>query len=230
MAQEDLTPFSGGKRVLVESLLTRKQTIGIAGVTYLLGISMGLIIVFYREPMVLWLGIIGVGAAYSYNGFPLRLAYRGLGELAVAFCYGPLICSGTYLVQHGTVTPQVVMVSLPLGLLIGAFLWINEFPDVHTDRRANKNTLVVRLGPRLASRVFAGILAVAGLLLALLPLIGFPKSIWLAGIAIPPAFMAAQGLWRNYDKAQRLVPAQMQTLLAFVLFAVGGGISLLIAN
>jgi len=230
VAPEHLTPFSGGKRVLVEGLLTRGQTIGIAAIFYLLGIAIGLVIVVYREPMVLWLGMIGVGAAYFYNAAPLRLAYRGLGEVTVAFCYGPLICCGMYLVQQGTVAPQVVALAGPLGLLIGAFLWINEFPDVHADQKANKKTWVVRVGPKKASRVFVMILVAAGILLAELPLIGFPRSVWIAGIAIPPAFLAARRLWVNYDHAQRLVPAQVNTLLAFVLFAVGGGVGLLIAN
>ena len=230
VAPKHLTPFSGGKRVLVEGLLTRGQTIGIAAVTYLLGIAIGIVIVVYREPLVLWLGMIGVGAAYFYNATPLRLAYRGLGELTVAFCYGPLICCGMYLVQQGTVTPQVVVLSLPLGLLIGAFLWINEFPDVHADQKAHKKTLVVRMGPRQASRVFAMILVTAFILLAELPFLGFPRNVLIACIAIPPAYMAARRLWVDYDHAQRLVPAQVNTLLAFVLFAVGGGVGLLIAN
>ena len=230
VAPEHLTPFSGGKRVLVEGLLTRGQTIGIAAVTYLLGIAIGIVIVVYREPLVLWLGMIGVGAAYFYNATPLRLAYRGLGELTVAFCYGPLICCGMYLVQQGTVTPQVVVLSLPLGLLIGAFLWINEFPDVHADQKAHKKTLVVRMGPRQASRVFAMILVTAFILLAELTFLGFPRNVLIACIAIPPAYMAARRLWVDYDHAQRLVPAQVNTLLAFVLFAVGGGVGLLIAN
>jgi 1,4-dihydroxy-2-naphthoate octaprenyltransferase len=231
VAPEHRTPFSGGKRVLVDELLTRRQTIGIAAVAYLLGIGIGLVIVVYREPLVLQLGMIGVGAAYFYNGYPLKLAYRGMGELTVAFCYGPLICSGTYLVQHGTVTPQVVALSLPLGLLIAAFLWINEFPDVHADRQANKKNWVVRLGPRQASRVFVIILATAGILLAELPLMmGYPKSVWFAGIAIPPAVQAARRLWVDYDHPQKLIPAQASTLLAFVLFALGGGIGLVIAN
>ena len=45
VAPEHLTPFSGGKRVLVEALLTRSQTIGIAAVFYLLGIVIGMVIV-----------------------------------------------------------------------------------------------------------------------------------------------------------------------------------------
>ena len=230
VAPEHRTPFSGGKRVLVEGLLTRGQTIGIAAVAYLFGIAIGIIIVVYREPLVLWLGMIGVGAAYFYNAAPLRLAYRGLGEVTVAFCYGPLICCGMYLVQQGTVTPQVFALSLPLGLLIGAFLWINEFPDVHADRKANKKTMVVRMGLRKASRVFAIIMVTAGILLIELPLTGFSHSVWIAGIAFLPAFMASRRLWVDHDHAQRLVPAQVNTLLTFVLFAVGGGVGLLIAN
>jgi len=230
VAPEHRTPFSGGKRVLVEGLLTRGQTIGIAAVAYLLGIVIGLVIVVYREPMVLWLGMIGVGAAYFYNAAPLRLAYRGLGEVTVAFCYGPLICCGMYLVQQGTVTLQVFALSLPLGLLIGAFLWINEFPDVHADQKANKKTWVVRLGPKNASRVFSMIMVTAGILLVELPLIGFSHNVWVAGIAFLPATMAALRLWVDHDHSQRLVPAQVNTLLAFVLFAVGGGVGLLIAN
>ena len=230
VAPENRTPFSGGKRVLVDEWLTRGQTAGIAGVSYLLGIICGLVIVFYREPQVLWLGIVGVGTAYSYNGAPLRLAYRGLGELAVAFCYGPLVCCGMYLVQRGTVTPEVLAASLPLGLLIAGFLWINEFPDYHADQKAGKRNWVVRLGPRTASRVFAVILATAFVLLAELPFVGLPKGFWCAGIALPPAVMAARRLLTDYDKPQRLVPAQAQTLLSFVLFALGGGIGWLILN
>lgn len=230
VAPEDLTPFSGGKRVLVEGLLSRGQTIGIAAVAYILGIIAGLVIVFYREPLVLWLGIIGVGTAYSYNGSPLRLAYRGLGELVVAFCYGPLICCGMYLVQRGTVSPQVVAMSVPLGLLIGAFLWINEFPDYHADRKALKRNLIVRLGPHQASRMFVVILVLSAGLLVLLPWIGLPWGVWLAAVAFIPAVPAARLLWACYDQPQRLIPAQAQTLLAFVLFALGGGVGLLIAN
>src|SRR5687768_11804059 len=56
VAPEDRSPFSGGKRVLVDHLLTRCQTVIIAAVGYALGIIAGLIVVVFREPSVLWLG------------------------------------------------------------------------------------------------------------------------------------------------------------------------------
>lgn len=43
--------------------------------------------------------------------------------------------------------------SLVLGLLIAAFLLINEFPDYRADRAGGKRTLVVRLGRERAVRL-----------------------------------------------------------------------------
>ena len=79
------------------------------------------------------LGLVGVACALFYHAAPLRLSYRGWGEVAVAFCYGPLIACGTYLVQHHRVEGPVVPLSILLGALIAAFLWVNEFPDARAD-------------------------------------------------------------------------------------------------
>lgn len=227
VAPEDRSPFSGGKRVLVDGLLSRPQTAAIAAAAYLLGAGTGLAIVWGREPRVVWLGLVGAACAYFYGAPPVRLSYRGLGETAVAACYGPLICGGTYLVQRGSLTPQVVWLSLPLGLLIAGFLWINEFPDTRADRVAGKRTLVVRLGPRRASVAFAAIEATAFIALVALPLCGLPRTVWLAALGIPPAVLAARRLLRHPESTPDLIPAQTATLLAFLLFALGAGAGLL---
>lgn len=70
---------------------------------------------------------------------PLRLSYRGLGELTVALAYGPLIAGGAYLVQRGTAPGLVPLV---LSLALGALLVANEFPDARADAWAGKRTLV----------------------------------------------------------------------------------------
>jgi 1,4-dihydroxy-2-naphthoate octaprenyltransferase len=145
----------------------------------------------------------------------------------VAICYGPLICAGTYLVQRGSLAPQVVWLSLPLGLLIAGFLCINEFPDYRADRVAGKRTLVVRLGPRRAAVAFALIEGTAFLMLAVLPMLGLPMTVWLAALGIPPAVSAARRLFRNPESTPELIPAQAKALLAFSLFAVGAGVGLL---
>jgi 1,4-dihydroxy-2-naphthoate polyprenyltransferase len=225
---EDRSPFSGGKRVLVDNLLTRWETAVIAATGYALGITCGLLIVAFRSTDVFWWGLVGVACAFFYNAPPLKLSYRGLGEVAVALCYGPLIATGTFLVQRGSLSRDVVLVSIPLGLLIGAFLWINEFPDSAADRAARKYNLVVRLGRLRASRIFAGIVAIAFALLVLLPFFGLPFTIWLGALALPFALAAVRTLWRYPETTARIIPAQAKALLAFVVLAIGVGIGLAI--
>ncbi len=224
----DRTPFSGGKRVLVDGLLTRGETATISLVAYLVGAGAGCWIAVAREPKIFWIGIIGVACAYVYHAPPLKLSYRGLGELAVALCYGPLIAIGTFLVQRGHVTTDVLLVSIPLGLLIGAFLWINEFPDYAADTAAGKRTLVVRLGRQRASHAFAFIIAVAFGWLASLPFLKLPPTALFGFISLPLAVMATRKLWTNPEQTHAIVPAQAQALLSFVLFALGTGIGLLL--
>jgi 1,4-dihydroxy-2-naphthoate polyprenyltransferase len=228
VAPEDRSPFSGGKRVLVDRLLTREQTTLIAVAAYAAGASAGLIITDAREPRVLWLGLLGMALAYFYHAPPLRLSYRGLGEAAVALCYGPLICAGTYLVQRGRMRGEVVLLALPLGLLIAAFLLINEFPDAAADRGAGKRTLVVRLGRKEAARVYAGIVTAAFAALALLPLAGLPGGVVLGLVAVPFGAAAARRLLRDPEVTARVVPAQGLTLACFVLAAAASAAGLLL--
>jgi len=226
---QDRSPFSGGKRVLVDRLLTRRETIGIAATFYLVAIVIGLFIATFREPRVLVLGMIGVACAYFYHSSPLKLAYRGLGEIAVALCYGPLICAGTYLVQTGTLAAKVLWLSTALGLLIGAFLWVNEFPDYRADRNSHKLTLVVRLGRMRASYIFLlGIFIAFAMLLAAPFVAPLSFAVWLGLAGLPCAIFAAIRLLKAPESTARIVPAQTATLLAFVLFALGTGAGALI--
>jgi len=230
VADSDRSPFSGGKRILVDRLVTRRQAIGIAAAFYALGGAAGLAIVLFRDPAVLAIAAVGVVLAYFYHAPPLKLSYRGLGELAVAVTYGPLICAGTYLVQRHAIPAHVWLVSIPLGLLVGAFLWINELPDRRADAAAGKRTLVVRLGAARASVAYAGIIGAALVALAALPLLGLPPAILLGALGFVPLLAAARRLTASPDETARIVPAQGWTLLGFVLVSVAMSAGIAIAG
>jgi 1,4-dihydroxy-2-naphthoate polyprenyltransferase len=230
VAPEDRSPFSGGKRVLVDRLLDRRQTILIGTVAYGVGIAIGLAISSERHPGVLWLGLAGVWLAHFYHAPPLQLSYRGLGEIAVAAVYGPLIACGTYLVQRREWGDAALLASLPLGILIGAFLWICEFPDARADRSAGKRTLVVTLGPRAASRVYAGLAVAAFGLIAILPAAGLPRAVWLGMAGLPFSAWAAARLMKAPETTRLVIPAQTATLLAFLVTAVGLSVGLVLGR
>jgi 1,4-dihydroxy-2-naphthoate octaprenyltransferase len=229
VADEDRSPFSGGKRVIVDGLLSRRQTALVAAVFYALGGAAGVAIVVAREPSVLWIGLVGAGLAFFYHAPPFKLAYRGLGELAVAATYGPLVTAGTYLVQRGEIDRGVWLASIPLGLAIGAFLWVNEFPDRKADAAAGKRTLVVRLGARRAAIAFGVILFAAYAFLVALPLVGLPVGILGGMLGLPAAVAAARRLLAEPETTARIVPAQGRTLLSFVLMSAGAAAGLIVS-
>lgn len=219
---EDRTDFSGGKRVLVDNFLTRRQTWGIALLFGGAGLLLGAIMVFLREPSLFWLGTVALLLGWSYHGPPLQLAYRGLGELDVVLCYGPLISLATYalLTQHYSI--DVLWASIPLGLFTAAFLWVNEFPDYEADRGAGKNNLVVRLGKHRASRALPLIYLAALAALVLAVSQGALHPLALLGCAgAVPATLAVCWVWQNPDTFYRYRPAQPMALLAFVLLSAG---------
>lgn len=226
--EEDRSPFSGGKRVLIDDLLTRNQTAGIAASFYVVGGLAGLSIVIWREPAIMWLGLTGLALAFFYHAPPLKFSYRGLGELAVAISYGPLIGTGTYLVQRGDIQVEILATSSLLGLLIASFLLINEFPDYHADQIAQKRTLVVRLRRGPASRFFGVLVGSVFLALMTLPLIGFPVTILLGLVSAVPAYRAVRQLVSDPDAVGNIIPAQAHTLVSFLLLALGVGLGFLL--
>ena len=227
----DRSPFSGGKRVLVDKLMTHGEARWVALLCYGGAIVLGLVIAVFREPGVLPLGVAGIALAWFYHGGALRLSYHGLGELAVAICYGPLVVVGCYLVQTGRVTACVLQASIALGVLVAAFLWINQFPDYAADKSAGKRNLVVRLGRQRAALPYVVILA-TGYLMLVFTARAYPacEGLYWGLIGAPAAAYSALRVLGSVDDVPRLVPAQVACLASFVLMAIGAGLGYLLTS
>jgi len=228
VAPEDRSPFSGGKRVLVDGVLSRGEVWGIAGVGYALAAICGAAIVLFREPRVLWLGVLGMALAFFYHAPPLKLSYRGFGELAVGLCYGPLISCGAYLVQRGEVPWRIVVAMLPTMIAMTSCVFVQEFPDFKADRQAGKRTLVVRLGRARAARLYAAMVATGTLAFLALPILGAPTGAMLGVLGFIPGIAAARRLLAEHEVVARMIDAQRWAILSFVLAAVGTGLGLLL--
>lgn len=230
VSEAERTPFSGGKRVLIDSLLSREQTVRITLAFYIAAIAIGLLLVWLRDPRIITFGLIGMALAWYYHGGSLRLAYHGLGELAVALAYGPLVVCGTYFVQTGYMSVTLLHVACALGVQVAAFLWINEFPDLRADKASGKRNLVVRLGAERAAFTYVLILATAYCWLALTAFTYPEGRGFLWGFAgIPMAVFSAWRLLNNYENISAIIPAQIACLGGFVLMAFGAGLGYLLS-
>ncbi len=228
LAVEHQNPFAGGSRVLITGRVNVTVHLAVALTIFAAGIAIGLLIFIllggFGTPagqLLFVIGVIGAGTVYSYVGPPLKLANRGLGEVFVGLAFGPLVVVGAYLVQTGTVTLGAVFLSLSMGLLVAAILWINEFPDVSADVSVGKMTLMARLGPERAVNVYVGLVAAAFLIPVVASLLGLvPPTTILTLLALPLAVRAARGLRANYQDPHALIPANAGTIGLTVVFSI----------
>lgn len=211
------TPFSGGKKTIVDGKLSLKENLIIGIITILLGCLLGLYIVVVRELSVIWFGLAGVFFALFYSLPPFQFAYRGLGELVVGFTFGPLITCGTFLVQTHTLTPTVIIASLPLGFIIANVLWINQYPDYEADLKGGKMNGVVRLGKRKGVFIYALLFGLAYLSL-LFQAAYSGNYLWLLPLlSLPLAIRAVKVARKHYDNIPQLIEANAKTIQVYQL-------------
>ncbi|HEX6086185.1 MAG TPA: prenyltransferase [Thermoanaerobaculia bacterium] len=216
---EERSPFSGGKRVLIDGLLTERDLAAIAWIAFVAAGVIGVAIALERQPLLLLLGAAAALVSVLYSMPPVHLSYRGLGELAVFAVYGPGIVLGSLLLFGGRITAESVDVSMILGILIALVLLTNELPDERADRVAGKRTLVVRMGRELATSFIGFLFAVAFAIALALVALGGAGTFAGALAGLPVAWIAVLLLRRDLDRPP--VAGQTATLITYVVTGVG---------
>ncbi len=141
------TPFSGGSQFIQRGLLTPKQTLITAIITFAIGTIIGLAIVYLtKSSFIFILGLIGLFGAFFYTASPLRLGYRGIGEILIMFLFGFLPAAGAYYLQTNKIDFIIFWPAAIVGILIFLVILINEIPDLPADSQVGKKTLVVIFG------------------------------------------------------------------------------------
>jgi 1,4-dihydroxy-2-naphthoate octaprenyltransferase len=145
--------LSGGSGLIASGALPAGLFLRSSIVCLALGALLGLHLNFTTDGnLILVVGIIGVALAHFYTAPPVKLAYRGLGELAVFFAFGVLPVMGAYYVQTATVSWRVFLASLPISFAAVMVLWVNQIVDYKPDRETGKRNLAVAMGPKAAGR------------------------------------------------------------------------------
>jgi 1,4-dihydroxy-2-naphthoate polyprenyltransferase len=206
----NLTPtkFSGGSRVIQYGLVSFRQMAGLATVFYVAAGLIGLLLLALRgSPALLIIGVLGFIVSIGYTAPPLKFVYRGLGEIAVAIGFGPMMLLGAYVVQtRGALSWEPFVASLPIALLVALILYVNEIPDRRGDARAGKRTLPVRLSKPTVIAIYrvaaiaAYAIVVVGVVVGQLPIPAL-----LALLSAPLALQVSRGLAPNYDNPYGLM-------------------------
>ena len=230
---------SGGSRAIELGLITLAGTKKLGIILTIVALFIGSVILFSTNPAnfdaVLMITLIGLFLGYFYTAPPLRLvARRGLGELTIFLTFGPLITLGTaFAIFNGDLSMaqehlmNCLYIGIPMGLLTTNILLINEFPDMKSDTKTNKNHLVVTFGKKASRWIYLlilGLTAYTTLMLA--------DSVGSEKLLIPLAILVLYGgyvfsiLFKKYE-SRELVAANWGTITLQALFSIAVCLTLL---
>ncbi len=226
------TQFSGGTGKIADGTVTDKKVLYYAIISFVIALSSGIFLMLSVDKgidFIFYFMIIGFMLAFFYTAPPLKLAYRGLGELSIFISFGLLPVLGSYYIQTKEITMNIFLISLPLSFLITNIIWINEFPDYESDKAVGKNQLVVLMGLKKARHfyvLFWGMAIIS--LVVLIPFGILPVLSLISLIIIPLVLISSKVLYKNYDNPQKLLLTQGLTILTHVVFGIMLVISLIV--
>ena len=96
---------------------------------------------FQRGIFILILAVLGAFLGFFCSAPPLKLSFHGLGEIIVGVMFGPLLMNGVFYSATGTISLQLLLLSLAIGSLIINILYVHSRMDVELDKKCGKNTL-----------------------------------------------------------------------------------------
>ncbi len=144
----------GPKRALQSGLLSPLELK--RGIALTAFISVVLVIVLvYRAfgtehlvlPLVfLILGGLSIWAAIRYTVGKSAYGYQGFGDLFVFLFFGLLAVIGSFFLYTKQLRFTPVLPAIAIGALSAGVLNLNNLRDYRSDKKANKNTLVVKIG------------------------------------------------------------------------------------
>lgn len=144
----------GPKRALQSGLLTRKELKTGILISIVICIILVVAVLYFSfgthqiEYFLLFgvLGTLSIWAAIKYTVGTSAYGYRGLGDIFVFVFFGLLAVLGTLFLYTKFITPYAWLPAIAVGALSTAVLNLNNLRDFESDKKANKNTVVVKMG------------------------------------------------------------------------------------
>ena len=199
------TPFSGGSGLLQRGV-TSSKSVKIAGYfTMLLSALIGLYFCLASGWLVL---IFMIGGGLAIRFYTSHFTRYLIGEFISGLTLGTLVVLGVYYSLTKTISTDMILISIPPGILTLLLLFLNEFPDVEADKKGGRYHLVIHFGRKKCSRFYvAGLLAVY-LWIGLVPWISeIPSWIFLSFLTLPLALKTAMIVIKRYDHFESMIPA-----------------------
>ncbi len=173
----------GPIRLVASGLASAKLVKRASYISFLFAVVAGSLLSLNISLWLIPVGGISILAAWGYTGGKQPYGYLGFGEFSVFIFFGLVATVGSYYVQSEQLNWQILLLSVPVGLLSCAILVINNLRDLPKDALVSKRTVAVRIGDINTRKFFAFLLITAQL--AALSAIGIDQLVVLTLVCLP---------------------------------------------
>ncbi|MFC1671331.1 prenyltransferase [Spirochaetota bacterium] len=207
------TPFSGGSGMIQAGLTKPKSVLFAAVTTLILALFIGIYFIIISHWSLIILMVIGGVAIVFYT---THLAKILLGELFAGMTLGTFVVLGVYISMIGNwnipagdlLSLDIILISIPPGLLTSLLLFLNEFPDAEADKKGGRFHIVIWLGKKKSAYIYSVVLAVIYAIIIIIPAAGLAsKWILLALLTLPVAIKAASIAVKFGEDNEKLLSA-----------------------
>ena len=180
---------------------------------------------------ILIFGTLGIGAivaAIKYTVGKNPYGYRGLGDIFVFIFFGLVGVIGTYFLHTQSFSWDLLLPASAMGFLSTGVLNMNNLRDYEADKNANKNTIVVAMGPQKAKLYHLFLVGGAVLLAVIYTIINYNSPWqWLFLLSFPVLLLNLKTVF-TYKNSIELYPELGKLAMGTLLFAISFGVGLII--
>ena len=223
----------GPQRALQSGMITKREMFGGMVATGVITFLFALALIFvafggkntFYALVFFFLGLGAIAAAVKYTVGESAYGYRGLGDVFVFLFFGLVGVYGSYFLYSLEWDWRVLLPAFTIGLLSAGVLNLNNMRDRTADKRAGKNTLVVKMGAARAKKYHYILILLAFscmILFTALTFSGIEELLYL--IAFIPLLMHLKRVMENQNPElldPELKKLALSTFLLALLFSIG---------
>ena len=162
----------GPKRAIQSGLISPKAMKSAIVITALLTLFSAILLIYFAfgatnlfySLFFLSLGILAIVAAIRYTVGSSAYGYRGYGDLFVFIFFGLVSTLGVNFLYSKQIEILLFLPAIAIGLLSVGVLNLNNMRDQESDKKSNKNTIVVKVGAENAKKYHFFLISVAMIL------------------------------------------------------------------
>lgn len=217
------TSFSGGSKVLIEHPELESLALKIAVILLCISaVANAFFMLIYDYSIWFFIfGVLGGLLGWFYTAPPLKLAYRGLGELSTILAVGLIMPGMGYFAVSGNIGSLLQMLILPLSCYGLFFILTVEMPDFESDTKSCKKSFIAKWGRKAGLNISVAATITGTVYMTALLFSGITEVLdmrTLVLLSIIPLVASISGLLINIDNRKLLLRQVMVNMASMILF------------